>query len=166
MSSARKMVRTLLALGLGRWRSGFDLDDEDRLRREIEIYTPGSGRATPQSMASLLLLRLFRQTMEDAAVAMNIFYDTADDCIRVLEYIPSRDRPGEYTYRELCPAPGCFARQVFQELSRRARPKPGNREHIIHYRCRGRWREAIVDVNAPQDVRIYYSDARPIMRMK
>jgi len=130
---------------------------------KLEVNAPPV--PTPPEMTLLFLQLILLQVISDRAVAMNVFHDAEDDCIRLVQY---RRREGSdgFDYFELYPAPGCFAAQVLADLRRRVGcPKPPG-EGVLHVRHRSREiaLTAILPDNA--EVRLYFGDDRPEMRIK
>ena len=145
-----------------------DLDDRRISLEKLDVYAPDFGRKTPRTMAVLFLQLVLRQALTDRAVAVNLFHDAEDDCLRGLEYFPEKDTGAEtsYQYREFHPAPACFSEQVLGELRRRIGVDCAPGEGTLHYRYEGKVMPALAVVSDSSEVRVYFTGHRPTMRKK
>ena len=149
-----------------RSRRKLDLDDSVMSMEKLEVFAPESGRKTPQSMAVLFLQLVLRQALTDRAVAVNLFHDAEDDCLRGLEYFAEQDEGAEIAWREFCPAPGCFAEQVLNELRWRIGMDQPSGHGILHYRYHGSGCQASAFGPSSREIRLYFTDDRPPMQTK
>jgi len=146
------------------WRRRIDLDDAAIAMERLEVLAPESGRKTPRKMGVLFLQLVLRQTLTDGGVALNLFHDGEDDCLRGLEYFVEGE--GKSTWREFYPAPGCFAEQVLRELRWRSGVHHAPGEGMLHYRRQGKALTALAIVPDSSEVRVYFTEDRPTMRNK
>ena len=147
------------------WMRRLDLDDTKMSANDLEVFAPESGRRTPRRMAVLFVQCVLGQVLADDCVAVNIFYDEEDDCVRSLEYFGWR-KLQEPADRELLPAPGCFAEQVLQELRWRVGVDCPGGSGTLHFKYEGIRRTAFCEVPDLSEVCVYFTDDRPTMRNK
>lgn len=155
------MIRTLF----NRRRRLLDLDDRSQCSAEIEIDAAKSGNRTSRRMAVRFLHGILRQALVDGALAINLFYDAEDDCLRALQC--RRDpASGAVSWFEFLPAPGYFAADVLRELRRRLGMRVGEQEGVLQYTFEGQSRTAVGSNFHDHEVRVYFTSDRPVMRTK
>ena len=140
-----------------------DLDDPDIAMERLEVNAPPL--ATPHEMTLLFLQLILLQTIEDRAVAVNLFHDVEDGCLRIVEYRRQKGGPG-FDWYELLPAPGYFAAQVLAELCRRIGNGRDVTKGTLYVRHLSRYIGLAADIPDGREVRLYFGDDRPPMRTK
>jgi hypothetical protein len=141
-----------------------DLDDPDIAMEKLEVNTPPT--PTPHEMTILFLQLVLLQVIEDKAVALNLFHDAEDDCLRAVEYCRRENSPG-FDSLELAPAPRCFANQVLSELRRRIGGSPTSlTDGTLRLRHHAREITLAAVVPDSSEVRVYFTDDRPPIRTK
>ena len=143
-----------------------DLDDDTISKEKLTIDSRDVVGEIPREMAVVFLQLALRQVLTDNGVAVNLFYDMEDDCLRAVEYFRSEKEDVEFTWRELYPAPGCFAEQVLNEVRWRVAVDAPSGEGTLHYDYAGSRRQAIAMAPKPTEIRLYFTDDRPSMRSK
>lgn len=153
---------------LDRFRGGrkrINLDVVPNVCGTLVIHESRMGRETPRKTIVLLIRAVLRQILDDGAVAVNLFYDSQDDCLRMLEYSKNAVTPETWEWRELLPVPGYIARQVLDEFEWRTRCRELSTFRLLYSIDRSsRW--AYVEWPEPNEVRIFFTDERPPMRTK
>ena len=150
-------------IGDGRPELYIDLDDPEIAMDKLEIDAPPFP-VSPE-MTTLFLQLVLLQAIKDHAVAMNVFHDAEDDCLRTVGY---RRRAGSsgFDYYELLPAPACLAAEVLAELRRRIGCTEGTGDGTLRLRHQSRVLTLRAIVPDSSEVRLYFTDDRPPMRTK
>ncbi len=147
-------------------RKSIDLDDPGIVQGKLEVCDPKHGPGTPRSMILLFLQLVLRQVLKDGAIAVNLFYDDEDRCLRVIEYFSDAGPDGEPRSRELAPAPGYIAQQVFAMLRSRLEFRGESNVGVLRYKYDGLALTSVGHVASDADVRVFLSEDRPRMRIK
>ena len=149
-----------------RWRRRIDLDHIRGGMNDLVVWAPESRRKTPRRAVVLFLQLLLRQAVEDDAVAVNVFYDEEDKCLRALEYVKHENETERWDWREFAPAPGYFAAQVLKELQWRTGFSRAKSHGGLCYEYAGRCNVADTRWASAGEARIYFTVERPPMRSK
>lgn len=162
----QKVIMIMEILAVWARRREVNLDDATMSMGELEVCAPESGKKTPRSKAVLFLKLVLRQALDDGAIAVNLFHDLEDDCLRGLEYFVEQREGQECAWREFYPAPGNLAEQVLDEVRWRSGSRAPSREGTLHYRYLNSRRRAAVLAPSGREVQLYFGDDRPPMRTK
>jgi len=140
-----------------------DLDDPNIVQDKLEVLINDSDQERQQKATQFLQL-LLMQALSDKAIAINIFYDQDDDCLRALEYFAENSI--QENIREFYPAPGYFAKNVLDKLNWLIGvehiPSKGN----LFYKYKSMERSYQTFTPDEVEIRIYFTDDRPTMKTK
>jgi hypothetical protein len=116
-------------------------------------------------MVRLFLTLVSRQALSDGGVALSMFHDADDDCLRIFEYVRQNTEPRFQSF-EMLPSPGYFAKDVFRELRRMTglRRFPGAAS--LRFKRNGGKHAATCEAFSETDFRIYFTADRPPIRLK
>jgi hypothetical protein len=136
-----------------------DLDDPSLNLAALEIWAPDSGKTTSHKMAELFLKLVLKQALADSAIALNMFYDNEDNCLRIVEYF----LPGNVSFREMAPAPGYFAEQALRELRKFINVKSTPSNGCLTMQYNGVVMNAYAEAPNNSEVRVFWTAERPNM---
>ena len=146
-----------------------DLDRDVLPRADLECVRGDDVIFDVDSPASRRQIRLFtnvllNQVLKDRAVALNVFHDREDDCLRILMYLQRGN--AEIEPFELVPAVGYMAQPVLHYLARSARMRRTDLAGRLDFVYGGTRASAHCETNGPDELRVYFGAARPNMRTK
>ena len=135
-----------------------DLDGiSEKTMSDLETF---EHRRKNRRSGELLIGLMIRQSLKDGAIAMSLFSDSIDHCLRSLQYVPI-GRPGEFASRELFPAPPALIEPAFNFVRSLARIQEYPGRGVLMYKLNRKVADAEVEMPSKSEVRIYFGTSRP-----
>lgn len=141
-----------------------DLDQVDPPLESVFLQIDQIKTPKARSNYAIVFRMILRQVFADDAVALNLFKDPDDGCLRIVEYVRGSPDGANFVYRELAPMPGVYAMDFLEFVRSLARKNAANNE--IPIRRNGSDRSSKLIEHNPYELRLMLGPERPVFRSK